>query len=156
MTFNKHFTQLFEEKVVSSLVALVLDSQSQQSADYLNKLRFRNENMANFVDVSGVLNSPAWQYFLRSKETNQAKCTVSRCNAILKTSGGNTTTLLDHLKNIHKIIPEQSQPSSKRQKTSQYTSPFWHCHQVVLLVNAHFQQPDYFQQRFEADLVILL
>ena len=29
-------------------------------------------------------------------------------------------------------------------------------HQVVLLVNAHFQQPDYFQQRFEADLVILL
>ena len=32
---------------MSSLVALVLDSQSQQSADYLNKLRFRNENMAN-------------------------------------------------------------------------------------------------------------
>ena len=31
---------------MSSLVALVLDSQSQQSADYLNKLRFRNENMA--------------------------------------------------------------------------------------------------------------
>ena len=28
MTFNKHFTQLFEEKVVSSLVALVLDSQT--------------------------------------------------------------------------------------------------------------------------------
>ena len=27
---------------MSSLVALVLDSQSQQSADYLNKLRFRN------------------------------------------------------------------------------------------------------------------
>ena len=27
---------------------------------------------------------------------------------------------------------------------------------VMLLVNAHFQQPDYFQQRFEADLVILL
>ena len=50
---------------MSSLVALVLDSQSQQSADYLNKLRFRNENMANFVDVSGVLHSPAWQYFLR-------------------------------------------------------------------------------------------
>ena len=25
-----------------------------------------------------------------------------------------------------------------------------------VLVNAHFQQPDYFQQRFEADLVILL
>ena len=41
---------------MSSLVALVLDSQSQQSADYLNKLRFRNENMANFVDVSGVDN----------------------------------------------------------------------------------------------------
>ena len=75
---------------MSSLVALVLDSQSQQSADYLNKLRFRNENMANFVDVSGVLHSPAWQYFLRSKETNQAKCTVARCNAILKISGGNT------------------------------------------------------------------
>ena len=109
---------------MSSLVALVLDSQSQQSADYLNKLRFRNENMANFVDVSGVLHSPAWQYFLRSKETNQAKCTVSRCNAILKISGGNTTTLLDHLKNIHKIIPEQSQPSSKRQKTSQTTINF--------------------------------
>ena len=43
---------------MSSLVALVLDSQSQQSADYLNKLRFRNENMANFVDVSGVDNKP--------------------------------------------------------------------------------------------------
>ena len=109
---------------MSSLVALVLDSQSQQSADYLNKLRFRNENMANFVDVSGVLHSPAWQYFLRSKETNQAKCTVARCNAILKISGGNTTTLLDHLKNIHKTIPEQSQPSSKRQKTSQTTINF--------------------------------
>ena len=80
--------------------------------------------MANFVDVSGVLNSPAWQYFLRSKETHQAKCTIPRCNAILKISGGNTTTLLDHLKNVHKIIPEQSQPSSKRQKTSQTTINF--------------------------------
>ena len=101
--FHWTFLRAFEEKIALCLVALVLDSQSQQSVDSnLNKLRFRHENMANFVDVSKSQNSPVWQYFLRSKETSQAKCKI--CDNVYKSSGSNTSTLLSHLNAKHNSL----------------------------------------------------
>lgn len=40
-----------------------------------------------------------WQHFLRAKDKNSSKCKI--CNKVLKTSGGSTSTLHKHLKNVH-------------------------------------------------------
>ena len=62
-----------------------------------------------FVDVSAERRSSVWQNFLLNKTQNIAKCKI--CEKVLKTTNGNTKSLLDHLELVHG--PPKSEKSGK-------------------------------------------
>lgn len=43
----------------------------------------------------------SWHYFLRNKSKSEAKCKT--CHKVMKATGGSTSSLQRHLKNLHKI-----------------------------------------------------
>lgn len=66
-----------------------------------------------------------WRHFLRKVSGDSAKCV--KCNAIIKTSGGSTSGLHKHLRNLHNIVPlkrvhveneEQPLPKAKQNSTA--------------------------------------
>lgn len=60
-----------------------------------------------------AMSSIVWQHFQKTKEKGKAKCL--KCPKILSCKGSSTSSLLNHLKNIHKIsIEAEDRPSSSQ------------------------------------------
>ena len=55
-----------------------------------------------FEDVSQKFKSNVWIHFKLSRYSETAKCDI--CSALIKTKGGNTKGLHNHLKRKHAII----------------------------------------------------
>ena len=68
-----------------------------------------------------------WRYFLESKSTSEAQCKL--CPRILKTTGGSTKGLMDHLRLKHDKIYTQIQagkvpdPAAKRPRIENHYKP---------------------------------
>ena len=68
-----------------------------------------------FTEVSQERRSVVWQHFLLDKSKGVAKCKVcaaKNVTKILKCSGGNTKSLIEHMERIHKE-KEKSKPNSR-------------------------------------------
>ena len=69
--------------------------------------------MPSFKDVSKSRKSFVWHHFYADEEKGVAKCQIQDCGKVLKLCGGNTSTLIYHLKSIHNIGEVDSKVKSK-------------------------------------------
>jgi hypothetical protein len=74
-----------------------MESQSQSSNESPSKRVIDKED--------GLDSSPAWLYFKKSASGESGKCQVKGCNSSISCKGGTTTGMLEHLKRIHKLNP---------------------------------------------------
>lgn len=58
--------------------------------------------------------SSVWYYFLKHKDKTHAICKT--CWKILKTTRSGTSGMLKHMRNVHKIALEGTQPRRKKEE----------------------------------------
>lgn len=80
----------------------------------------------NFQESSHrvIERTPVWEYFLREQTGELAKC--KKCQKLLKTTGGSTSSLHKHMSSIHSVViksvkrppPDSTTPLAKRNTSS--------------------------------------